>query len=295
MANISKIKTPNGTVYDLNAATVSGHTVAKDVPSTAVFTDTVPSAYCSTAAGTSAKTATCTGYVLKNPHYIFVTMANANSYNGKITLNINGKGAKNIYIDKNISSSSNKNLPAGTYIVYYDSDGYYFNTGDSIPGKVDSAGVASTAETASSAGRATYSDYATYLYQAMKVDDSGTKSVNNNVNTNCTTYQLGAADKGRYLVIASVKYPSTSSTSNAWRYTTLSTNSTTADAPISTQFTDNITMVANSQYIAHLMGIIDNSTWSSSTSIYLKAWHNLGSTQTVSYYLQVVRLTYEQS
>lgn len=39
MANISKIKLPNGTSYDINAKTVNGHTVAKDVPSDAVFTD----------------------------------------------------------------------------------------------------------------------------------------------------------------------------------------------------------------------------------------------------------------
>lgn len=40
MANISKIELPNGTTYDINAATVNGHTVGKDVPSNAVFTDT---------------------------------------------------------------------------------------------------------------------------------------------------------------------------------------------------------------------------------------------------------------
>ena len=40
MANISQIKLPNNTTYDINAKTVEGHTVKKDVPSNAVFTDT---------------------------------------------------------------------------------------------------------------------------------------------------------------------------------------------------------------------------------------------------------------
>lgn len=40
MSSISKIKLPNNTTYDINAATVNGHTVATDVPSGAVFTDT---------------------------------------------------------------------------------------------------------------------------------------------------------------------------------------------------------------------------------------------------------------
>ena len=40
MANISQIKLPNNTTYDINAKTVNNHTVASDVPADAVFTDT---------------------------------------------------------------------------------------------------------------------------------------------------------------------------------------------------------------------------------------------------------------
>ncbi len=39
MADISQIKLPNNTTYNINAKTVNGHTVEKDVPSSAVFTD----------------------------------------------------------------------------------------------------------------------------------------------------------------------------------------------------------------------------------------------------------------
>ena len=39
MAYIKKIKDSNNTVYDIDATIVNGHTVDKDVPSTAIFTD----------------------------------------------------------------------------------------------------------------------------------------------------------------------------------------------------------------------------------------------------------------
>ena len=55
-------------------------------------------------------------------------MEDANSYDGKITLNLNNTGAKDIYINGVVSSSTNKTLPAGTYIVGYDDNKYFFYT-----------------------------------------------------------------------------------------------------------------------------------------------------------------------
>ena len=40
MSNLNQIETPDGSVYDIDAMTVSGHTVDTDVPASAVFTDT---------------------------------------------------------------------------------------------------------------------------------------------------------------------------------------------------------------------------------------------------------------
>lgn len=96
--------------------------------------NTYTSAYCDTAAGTQAKTAICTSYTLTENTYIPILFVYANSYNGKITLNINSKGAKDIYINGTVSSSSNKTLPAGTYIAYYDGTGYQIRTDGLIPG-----------------------------------------------------------------------------------------------------------------------------------------------------------------
>ena len=89
---------------------------------------TVPSAYCTTAAATAAKTAICTGYVLQGNTYIQVIMVNKNDFQGQISLNINNRGAKPIYINGAISSSTNYTLPAGTYLAYCTDNSYYFRT-----------------------------------------------------------------------------------------------------------------------------------------------------------------------
>lgn len=95
--------------------------------------DHYPTAWCSTAAATQAKVATCTNFVLTANTFIPILFTQANSYNGKITLNINSTGAKDIYINGVVSSSSNKTLPAGTYIAYYDGSHYIINTNGTIP------------------------------------------------------------------------------------------------------------------------------------------------------------------
>ena len=41
MADISKITLPSGETYNIDAVTVDGHTVKSNVPSNAVFTDTI--------------------------------------------------------------------------------------------------------------------------------------------------------------------------------------------------------------------------------------------------------------
>lgn len=98
--------------------------------------NTVPSAYCETAAGTAAKVASCTNYTLTANTYLHVLMRYANSYAGAITLNVNSKGAKPIYINGTASSSSNYTLPAGTYIAYYDGTAYQFRTDGKLPASI---------------------------------------------------------------------------------------------------------------------------------------------------------------
>lgn len=91
-------------------------------------TDIRPSAYCDTAAATAAKAASCTNYNLLSKSYLHVVMVYANTSQTALTLNVNGKGAKPIYINGSASSTSNYTLPAGSYIVYYNGTNYYFRT-----------------------------------------------------------------------------------------------------------------------------------------------------------------------
>ena len=97
--------------------------------------NTIPAAYCDTAAGTAAKIASCTGYNLTSNSYLHVIVVNANTAASALTLNVNGKGAKSIYINGSASSSSNYSLPAGSYIVFYDGTNYYFRTDGALTTK----------------------------------------------------------------------------------------------------------------------------------------------------------------
>lgn len=97
--------------------------------------NTIPAAYCDTAAGTAAKTASCTGYNLTSNSYLHVIVVNANTAASALTLNVASKGAKSIYINGSASSSSNYSLPAGSYIVFYDGTNYYFRTDGALTTK----------------------------------------------------------------------------------------------------------------------------------------------------------------
>lgn len=101
--------------------------------------NTIPSAYCSTAAGTAAKTASCTGYTATAKTYLHLIITAANSVKSALTLNVNGKGGKPIYINGNATSSSNYTLPAGSYLTYYDGTNYHIRTDGKIPGSIEKA------------------------------------------------------------------------------------------------------------------------------------------------------------
>lgn len=99
-------------------------------------TDTYPSALSATTAGTAAKTAACSYYTATPNSYVHVGFRYANTVTGAITLNINSRGAKPIYINGNPSSSTNHNLPAGTYLAFYDGTNYYFRTDGKIQASI---------------------------------------------------------------------------------------------------------------------------------------------------------------
>ena len=104
-------------------------------------------AQCDTAGGTQAKVASMDGFVLNTGVTFPITFANSNSYNGKITLNVNNTGAKDVYINNAVSSSSNKTLNAGSYICRYNGTNYYIDTGYAVT----QARIANYADTATTA------------------------------------------------------------------------------------------------------------------------------------------------
>lgn len=140
---ITLVYTPNATVNSIYAAAGadarSNITGCWTVVNT-YDTNTVPSAICTTAAGTAAKAASCSNYALLANSYIQVIIANTNTVAGAITLNINGTGAKPIYLNGTATSSSNYALTAGSYLVYYNGTNYYFRK----DGKITTAGLVNT-------------------------------------------------------------------------------------------------------------------------------------------------------
>ena len=82
-------------------------------------------AYCNTAAGTAAKTATMRGYVLRSGNRFPIYIQNSNSSATALTLNIASTGAKPLYINGSASSTSNYTLNRGTYMCSY--NGTYYN------------------------------------------------------------------------------------------------------------------------------------------------------------------------
>lgn len=133
----------NGTTVAIPRITVDTYGRVTGLTSynlTNVNIDHIPSAWCETAASTAAKVGSCTNYNLLANSYTQVLISTANTAQSALTLNINSKGAKPIYINGTASSSSNYTLPAGTYIVYYDGTNYYFRTDGVLPVKVMNAG-----------------------------------------------------------------------------------------------------------------------------------------------------------
>lgn len=94
-------------------------------------------AYCDTAGSVQAKVAEMVGFEIQSGQQNFpITFTEANTYDGKITLSINGTAARDVYINGTISSSSNKTLPAGTYMIHCSNGsaaGYYIETTWGVP------------------------------------------------------------------------------------------------------------------------------------------------------------------
>ena len=88
--------------------------------------------YCTTASSSATKTASATYYKLRTGNLFICSLYYDNTAASALTLNVNGTGAKPIYINGTASSATNYTLPAGRYLVYYDGINYYFYTNGGV-------------------------------------------------------------------------------------------------------------------------------------------------------------------
>ena len=93
---------------------------------------TVACAICTSSGATVAKEAEATGYALRTNNIFVITFTESNSATS-FTLNVNGTGAKSVYINGASNGSGNTTLPAGTYLCYYDGSLYYLRTDGRLP------------------------------------------------------------------------------------------------------------------------------------------------------------------
>ncbi len=85
-------------------------------------------AVCETAGNVLAKEATMDNFVLTSGVAFPITFLNSNTIQDKITLSINGTTACDVYINGEVSSATNYDISAGTYIAFYNNSNYYITT-----------------------------------------------------------------------------------------------------------------------------------------------------------------------
>lgn len=81
---------------------------------------------CATGAGTSSKSVSCSDFQLVTGASVRVRFNNANTVQGKLTLNVNGTGAKPVYVNGTEVSGTNLLLWATNAVIAFTYDGNYW-------------------------------------------------------------------------------------------------------------------------------------------------------------------------
>lgn len=111
----------------------------KGVKSTGItnYNANITPGWVSSNATTATKSATYSNYSEVKDSYILLNFYNGNTYKGLVKLNINSQGAKNLYINGEITSATNYDIPKGVYVTYYDGANYHIRTDGYLPIKKD--------------------------------------------------------------------------------------------------------------------------------------------------------------
>lgn len=117
--------------------------------------------YCSTDSATAAKEAVMVSYMLIGGTSFWLYVSNSNTSASALTLNVNSTGAKTLYINGTVSSSSNYTLSGWYWVIYNGTYFYAYNTGT----------AAIAAATASSL------DHNVSIYASLDTEMKGTNSL----------------------------------------------------------------------------------------------------------------------
>ena len=153
----------------------------------------------STAAGTAAKEATCTGFSLFDQARVFVTFANANTVAGALTLNVNGTGAKPIYNELGAVSSINiASFRAGVPLEFiYDDNNWTYKTWEASGNAIGQYFYAKDVKAQGVAGGSSAANtWQTRDINTIKVNRIGATLANNQVTVPAGTYKIRARVPG---------------------------------------------------------------------------------------------------
>ena len=138
VVTVKNIDASKITVGELDAARIKANSLAIGKFTTevqnklALVGEATYRGVCSTSAKTADKVVSCTGFELKTGAAIVVYMSTAQTcYNSSLTLNVNGTGAKTIYVGDKATSSANELLWAAGASVTFVYDGTYWYVADS--------------------------------------------------------------------------------------------------------------------------------------------------------------------
>ena len=161
---------------------------------------------CSTGAGTDAKTVTSTGFTLVSGVSITVYNTSSQTYAGKLTLNVNGTGAKDIYVAGVVTSESNRLLWAANSSITYVYDGTRFRVEDN-PGSL----YGSTCSVDESTASKTTTVYECVIYKGVSITVPMTYSNTSSIAT-LNVSSLGAT----YIYYGTTSNVPTKSNGLAW-------------------------------------------------------------------------------
>lgn len=120
--NKTRVKThfPANSVIDLTYSTKIESTGAW-CAGTQYNSNTYTTAMCETAGNVAAKVATCTNFSLYEGCALPIIFKYANTVTSNTTLNVNGTGARPLFVNAGSTSSNYGAFPAGSYLIYYSS------------------------------------------------------------------------------------------------------------------------------------------------------------------------------